>query len=117
MNIKIGDILTIEYTSGDGKIVEKVENVTLESMEHYNKALYIVTFKEKPKESYVFSLKELEQFKETTYKQCEFCILDNEDNINTCTLYGKQAFDICISKEYIPNKNSCDRYKRKIKLG
>ena len=42
--------------------------------------------------------------------KCEFCILDNIDNINTCTLYGKQAFDICISKEYIPNKNNCDRY-------
>lgn len=74
---------------------------------------------------YTFSITELKDkyiiIDETTAKEklkeikknsnCEFCILDNMDGINTCTLYGKQASDMCISKEYTPNKNNCDRYK------
>lgn len=50
----------------------------------------------------------------TKQEVCEFCILDNEDNINTCILYGKQASDICISKEYIPYKNTCERYGQRL---
>jgi hypothetical protein len=62
IKIDSGDTLKIEYMSADGKSIEKEELAIIETIEHYNGDLFLLTFKDK-QGSFSFSLNQLVHFK------------------------------------------------------